>query len=328
MKKFKTFITILSIFLILTIYLTNIILATNTTYIPVTTNNLKEAYGKFLTQTNDTHFYAEITNDAVNIHADNITNQLKYSITDSGITFTIKSTIKSNMTYEEYSQEISKTILPLYGFLGVTTVQEVNITDAFTYISADLLSSDISKIPNFSSSMLSFSSSSYTQTSTGEKIEQSPNNNFSAFEEIKIYDSPIILKDTDEFSLYTWEVKKASSNDTEIVISSTLTTSASDNYIKLDKYSEKYKDSLNITNNSISLNRTDIIIQTANKSETTITNTQTTTNNTVPNKVVTSLPEAGINIDLVNIIKIILIVAIVLIIVFTIYNISNKNNNE
>lgn len=324
MKNFKTFITIFSIFLVLAIYLTNIVFATSATYIPVTSDSLKAAYGKFLTKTDDSHFYAEVTDTAINIHSDEITNPLYYTISDNGVTFTINSTITPEMTYEEYSQEISKTILPLYGFIGNAIVQKANLSDAFTYIAADLLASDISKIPNFSSSMLSFSSSSYTQSSNGEKIEHSGNENFSAFEAVKLYDTPLLNKDTDEFSLYTWEVKKASSNDNQIVISSTLTANASDNYIKLDGYNEKYKDALNITNNSISMNRTDIIIQTTNKTNNTVINVpnKITTNNTI-----TSLPKAGININLINIAKIVLIIAVVSIVLFTIYNISQKNDN-
>lgn len=329
MKKLQKILKIFIIFSILALYIMNIVYSTSETFIPVTFENLKTAYNSFLGATDSPNFYAETTTESINIFSNGETNPLNYVISDDGnVTFSIDSIISDSMDYDSYSKEIAKTIYPIYGFLGVTTVQGVEIIDSFTYISNDLLSSDISEIPNFSSSLFSFSSERYIKNSSGEIINIENNKVFSPLDEIKKYDTGIICSDSDEFGLYTWEVKKTSSNETSSTITSTIKVNNSNNYIKLDKYNENHKDSITVTNNSISFNKVEsqnIVINTA--TNTTSNNTSTTpTQNIVINGEIKELPKAGINIVLINTIKIILAISIISLILYATYNISHRSD--
>lgn len=329
MKKLQKILKIFVIFSILALYIMNIVYSTSETFIPVTFENLKAAYNSFLAVTDSPNFYAETTKESINIFSDGETNTLKYVIADDGsVTFSIDSVIASSMDYDSYSKEISKTIYPIYGFLGVTTVQEVELLDAFTYISNDLLASDISDIPNFSSSLFSFSSESYIKNSSGEIINVDSNKAFSPLEEIQKYDAGIVCSDSDEFGLYTWEVKKTSSDATNTTITSTLKVNNSNNYIKLDKYNENHKDSLNVTDNSISFNRIEtqnIVINTGTNAATN-TATNVPKQNVVINEEIKELPKAGINITLINAIKVILVISVIALVLYTAYNISHRSD--
>ena len=237
-KKF--FIKCLCIFFICIFLYTTMSYAT---WVTVTDENLEQALEKFETSDSDTGNYEiTVSNNIINITADNVTYELNYDLTDAPTFWVETSTIEQGMTYEDFQAETEKLVLPMIGYIAVANVQGIEIEDGMLYFMMSYLGNAMGSSSGENSYIIvDDTNSSGGEISTdgknviyvsefGDRVMEYVNS---------LYENGNSISDSNQFDTYTMTVEKEDSTDTSCKLVSTLTVNMDADFSQLAGYSDQ-----------------------------------------------------------------------------------------
>ena len=220
-KKF--FIKCLCIFFICIFLYTTMSYAT---WVTVTDENLEQALEKFETSDSDTGNYEiTVSNNIINITADNVTYELNYDLTDAPTFWVETSTIEQGMTYEDFQAETEKLVLPMIGYIAVANVQGIEIEDGMLYFMMSYLGNALNNPSGGDSYVIVNDMDSEVDiipdganviyaSEFGDRVMEYVNS---------LYENGNSISDSNQFDTYTMTVEKEDSTETSCKLVSTLT---------------------------------------------------------------------------------------------------------
>ena len=236
-KKF--FIKCLCIFFICIFLYTTMSYAT---WVTVTDENLEQALEKFETSDSDTGNYEiTVSNNIINITADNVTYELNYDLTDAPTFWVETSTIEQGMTYEDFQAETEKLVLPMIGYIAVANVQGIEIEDGMLYFMMSYLGNALNNPSGGDSYVIVNDMDSEVDiipdganviyaSEFGDRVMEYVNS---------LYENGNSISDSNQFDTYTMTVEKEDSTETSCKLVSTLTVNMDADFSQLAGYSDQ-----------------------------------------------------------------------------------------
>ena len=236
-KKF--FIKCLCIFFICIFLYTTMSYAT---WVTVTDENLEQALEKFETSDSDTGNYEiTVSNNIINITADNVTYELNYDLTDAPTFWIETSTIEQGMTYEDFQAETEKLVLPMIGYIAVANVQGIEIEDGMLYFMMSYLGNALNNPSGGDSYVIVNDMDSEVDiipdganviyaSEFGDRVMEYVNS---------LYENGNSISDSNQFDTYTMTVEKEDSTETSCKLVSTLTVNMDADFSQLEGYSDQ-----------------------------------------------------------------------------------------
>ena len=236
-KKF--FIKCLCIFFICIFLYTTMSYAT---WVTVTDENLEQALEKFETSDSDTGNYEiTVSNNIINITADNVTYELNYDLTDAPTFWVETSTIEQGMTYEDFQAETEKLVLPMIGYIAVANVQGIEIEDGMLYFMMSYLGNALNNPSGGDSYVIVNDMDSEVDiipdganviyaSEFGDRVMEYVNS---------LYENGNSISDSNQFDTYTMTVEKEDSTETSCKLVSTLTVNMDADFSQLEGYSDQ-----------------------------------------------------------------------------------------
>jgi len=243
----------------------------------------------------------EVTGNEIIITSEELEHKMEYDLTDKP-TFSIDMLFENGMTYDECTEEASKVSTTLFGFMAVAGINGADATDAMMH------------------GMLAIMGKAFEQSDEETTITEENFVNAIDYAE-KAYSKDIEI--VDDFFILT--IKKAELKDKEYIVKTELVVNSEKDFSVL---SSKTDEIGNTIANSIVGGLTNSIGSMANQ---VIATTNTTTNNTVPSTTslptstpstanIGTMPNAGFELNALNILKIVLGLSLAGVIAYSIYS--------
>jgi len=215
--------------------------------IPVTDENLKETFQKFIqSEANEENYNISVANNVITITGNEESCVLTYDLTDKP-TFIYEFTVQQGMSYAKFEEKENGIYYPIYGYVAVANIQGVEFEDAIAY---GLLS--------FAGSILGSASGGITSESgyvivddldlgegvTIEKTDDPHTIYTSEFGERvmeyvnSMYKDKLYISDSTGINSYSLTVEKTETTDTSCKIVSTLTVNLDADFSKIQGFSD------------------------------------------------------------------------------------------
>lgn len=292
-----------------------IIVSTYSYAADITKESLVEFFDNFVKET-ETEGTIHVTDTEIVITNESVDEKIQYDLTEKP-TFYVDMVFKDGMTYDECLDESSKITLGLFGFCAVAGINGADTNSAMLYYYYSILAN----------------------TKDKESITEDNFGNVANYVD-KIYGEDSVIQD--EF--FTLSIKKAELIEDEYVVKTELVVnSEADFSIINDEVNNVDNTIVNsiigdliVSVNPVVTPATDENENTAENNTTSNTNVENIINNVIATATVTAtatastanitkIPNAGFDINLINVIKIILGLSIAGVIVYSVYN---KRYNE
>lgn len=313
MKKLRNIIIVLLVFMILALCTIS-----NAAKVEVTKEKLTETFKKFLeSENNEDAMNAEVLDDIIKISSGEDEYEIKYDLKDKP-TFIVEALIKDGMSFEDFEDELNKSMLLMLGYIGVANIQGVTIEDSGAYFSLWYLSQAFNGVSN--SQYIIYDDANTTdnmipETNENQKlIKQSEFHKYVMEYINSVYKDDINLKDSNGINSFEWTMKREDVTDSSCKLVSTMSIDLDADFSKIEKLVDDMEDSFNTTvDNSTKENVIGNEVENETNQE----------KNTTVN--INSIPKAGIEFGTKDILKIIIFVSVLSICIILI---TNKKEND
>lgn len=315
MLRFKKtlIIFLLSIFMIV-----NIASICYASSVPVTKENLKQAFESFVAlQEDDKNYEILVEDDIITIKIDGKSYILNYDLTDKP-TFSYEVEVRQQMSYNEFKEKTQMLTLPMFGYLAVANIQGIKYEDSTSYMAINLLKTAFSGVSseNVNNQYIVISEEDGVEvdvTGSQKVIKESEFGNYVMEYVNALYGENTSYSDTEDFNTFNWTMEKKDVTDKSCRLVSTITVNLDSDFSQINGFAEKLEDSFNGNNNSTDKSQNNQSSKDDTKKDTTSLSYDNTKSQTV-------IPKTGTN-------KIILLVGIILVIAVT-FGIKNMKYKD
>lgn len=319
MKKLRNIIIVLLVFMILALCTIS-----NAAKVEVTKEKLQEVLNNFKNLPTDTNeinenenMEIEVTDDSIKILFGEDEYEIKYDLKDKP-TFIVEALINDGMSFEDYEEELSKSLLLMIGYVAVAEIQGVKLEDSGAYFSLWYLAQAFKGVSNSQYII-------YNDANTTDNMIPEPSGNQKVIKQSEfdkyvmdyvntIYENDIILKDSNGINSFEWTMKREDVTDKSCKLVSTMSIDLDADFSKIEKLVDEMENSFNTT------------VDNSTKENVIVNEVENETNqekNIVAN--INSIPKAGTEFGVKNILQILIFVSVLSI---SIILITNKKENK
>lgn len=258
----KKVINIIGLMFLMLLFICNSVYATA---IPVTDENLIEAFQKFVkSEVNEGNYKISVSNNLITVSVDNENYTLKYDLTNKP-TFLFEIPIEKGMSYYDFKNQIDNLILPMLGYIAVADIQGAKMEDASIYFLFSYLGNALNGLDSSKNSYIIYDDLKII--SEGVTIEKTDNSKTIYTSEFgdriieyvdSLYKEKQNISDEKEINSFSFSIEKQDTSETSRKLISTLRVNTDADFSKINGYADKFENAF--TNKDITKENADYIL--------------------------------------------------------------------